>query len=167
MPGVYAVGDVVGKPTLAHVASAQGKVAVENIVGKKKAVNYDVVPAGIFTLPEIGRVGLTERQVRDQGISPKIGRFRYAGLGKAHAVGDPVGLVKILADPVTDRVLGAHLIGTHAADLVHEAAFAMQMQATATHVAEMIHAHPTHAEALMEAAEDVEGLAVHLPRKRT
>lgn len=167
VPGVYAVGDVVGKPTLAHVASAQGKVAVENIVGKKKAVNYDVVPAGIFTLPEIGRVGLTERQVRDQGISPKIGRFRYAGLGKAHAVGDPVGLVKILADPATDRVLGAHLIGTHAADLVHEAAFAMQVQATATHVAEMIHAHPTHAEALMEAAEDVEGLAVHLPRKRT
>lgn len=167
VPGVYAVGDVVGKPTLAHVASAQGKVAVENIVGKKKTVNYDVVPAGIFTLPEIGRVGLTERQVRDQGISPKIGRFRYAGLGKAHAVGDPVGLVKILADPATDRVLGAHVIGTHAADLVHEAAFAMHVQATATHVAEMIHAHPTHAEALMEAAEDVEGLAVHLPRKRT
>ena len=167
VPGVYAVGDVVGKAMLAHVASAQGKAAVENIVGKKKAVNYDVVPAGIFTLPEIGRVGLTERQVRDQGIAPKIGRFRYAGLGKAHAVGDPVGLVKILADPVTDRVLGAHVIGTHAADLVHEAAFAMQVQATAAHVAEMIHAHPTHAEALMEAAEDVEGLAVHLPRKRT
>lgn len=167
VPGVYAVGDVVGKAMLAHVASAQGKVAVENIVGEKKAVNYDVVPAGIFTLPEIGRVGLTERQVRDQGISPKIGRFRYAGLGKAHAVGDPVGVVKILADPATDRVLGAHVIGTHAADLVHEAAFAMQVQATATHVAEMIHAHPTHAEALMEAAEDVEGLAIHLARTRT
>lgn len=167
VPGVYAVGDVVGTAMLAHVASAQGKVAVENIVGKKKAVNYDVVPAGIFTLPEIGRVGLTERQVRDQGISPKIGRFRYAGLGKAHAVGDPVGLVKILADPATDRVLGAHVIGTHAADLVHEAAVAMQVQATATHVAEMIHAHPTHAEALMEAAEDVEGLAIHLARTRT
>ena len=167
VPGVYAVGDVVGKAMLAHVASTQGKVAVKNIVGKKKAVNYDVVPAGIFTLPEIGRVGLTERQVRDQGISPKIGRFRYAGLGKAHAVGDPVGLVKILADPATDRVLGAHVIGTHAADVVHEAAFAMQVQATATHVAEMIHAHPTHAEALMEAAEDVEGLAIHLARKRT
>lgn len=167
VPGVYAVGDVVGKAMLAHVASTQGKVAVENIVGKKKAVNYDVVPAGIFTLPEIGRVGLTERQVRDQGISPKIGRFRYAGLGKAHAVGDPVGLVKILADPATDRVLGAHVIGTHAADVVHEAAFAMQVQATATHVAEMIHAHPTHAEALMEAAEDVEGLAIHLARTRT
>ena len=167
VPGVYAVGDVVGKAMLAHVASAQGKVAVEHIVGKTQAINYDVVPAGIFTLPEIGRVGLTERQIRDQGISPKIGRFRYAGLGKAHAVGEPVGLVKILADPETDRVLGAHVIGTHAADVVHEAAFAMQMKATATHVAEMIHAHPTHAEALMEAAEDVEGVAIHLARKRT
>ena len=167
VPGVYAVGDVVGKAMLAHVASAQGKVAVENIVGKTKAINYDVVPAGIFTLPEIGRVGLTERQIRDQGISPKIGRFRYAGLGKAHAVGEPVGLVKILADPETDRVLGAHVVGTHAADLIHEAAFAMQVKATATRMAEMIHAHPTHAEALMEAAEDVEGLAIHLARKRT
>ena len=167
VPGVYAVGDVVGKAMLAHVASAQGKVAVEHIVGKTKAINYDVVPAGIFTLPEIGRVGLTERQIRDRGISPRIGRFRYAGLGKAHAVGEPVGLVKILADPETDRVLGAHVIGTHAADLIHEAAFAMQVKATARQVAEMIHAHPTHAEALMEAAEDVEGLAVHLARKRT
>ena len=167
VPGVYAVGDVVGKAMLAHVASAQGKVAVDHIVGKTQAINYDVVPAGIFTLPEIGRVGLTERQIRDQGISPKIGRFRYAGLGKAHAVGEPVGLVKILADPETDRVLGAHVIGTHAADVIHEAAFAMQVKATATHVAEMIHAHPTHAEALMEAAEDVEGVAIHLARKRT
>lgn len=167
VPGVYAVGDVVGKAMLAHVASAQGKVAVDHIIGKTQAINYDVVPAGIFTLPEIGRVGLTERQIRDQGISPKIGRFRYAGLGKAHAVGDPVGLVKMLADPETDRVLGAHVIGTHAADVIHEAAFAMQVKATATHVAEMIHAHPTHAEALMEAAEDVEGVAIHLARKRT
>ena len=167
VPGVYAVGDVVGKAMLAHVASAQGKVAVDHIVGKTQAINYDVVPAGIFTLPEIGRVGLTERQICDQGISPKIGRFRYAGLGKAHAVGEPVGLVKILADPETDRVLGAHVIGTHAADVIHEAAFAMQVKATATHVAEMIHAHPTHAEALMEAAEDVEGVAIHLARKRT
>lgn len=167
VPGVYAVGDVVGKAMLAHVASAQGKVAVENLVGNTKAMNYDVVPAGIFTLPEIGRVGLTEQQIREQGIAPKIGRFRYVGLGKAHAVGEPVGLAKILADPQTDRVLGAHLIGAHAADLVHEAAFAMQVQATATHMAEMIHAHPTHAEALLEAAEDVDGLAIHLARKRT
>ena len=167
VPGVYAIGDVVGKAMLAHVASAQGKVAVDNIMGNMKTINYDVVPAGIFTLPEIGRVGLTEGQVRERGIDPKIGRFRYNALGKAQAVGDAVGLVKILADPQTDRVLGAHLVGSHAADLVHEAALAMQFNAKARDVADMIHAHPTHAEALMEAFEDVEGRAIHLARKRS
>ena len=167
VPGVYAVGDVVGKAMLAHVASAQGKVAADNLVGNAKIMNYDVVPAGIFTLPEIGRVGLTEEQIREQGIVPNIGRFRYSALGKAHAVGDTVGLVKILAHPQTDRVLGAHLVGTHAADLVHEAAMAMQLHARARDVAGMIHAHPTHAEALMEAFEDVEGMAIHLAGKRS
>jgi dihydrolipoamide dehydrogenase len=166
VPGVYAVGDVVGKAMLAHVASAQGKVAVDNIMGNAKTMNYDVVPAGIFTLPEIGRVGLTEGQIRERGIAPKIGRYRYNALGKAHAVGDTVGLVKILADPQTDRVLGAHLVGAHAADLVHEAALAMQLNAKARDVADMIHAHPTHAEALMESFEDVEGMAIHQARKR-
>ncbi len=167
VPGVYAIGDVVGGPMLAHVASAQGKVAAANLVGQTERIRYDVVPAGIFTLPEIGRVGLTERQIRAQGVSPRIGQYRYGGLGKAHAVGETVGLVKILADPQTDRVLGAHLVGLHAADLVHEAALAMQLNATASQVAHMIHAHPTHAEALMEAAEDVNGLAIHLAGKRS
>ena len=167
VPGVYAIGDVVGKAMLAHVASAQGKVAVYNIMGNAKTINYDVIPGGIFTLPEIGRVGLTEGQIRERGIAPKIGRYRYSALGKAHAVGDTVGLVKILADPETDRVLGAHLVGAHAVELVHEAALAMQLNAKACEVADMIHAHPTHAEALMEAFEDVEGIAVHLARKRS
>ncbi len=166
VPGVFAIGDVVGGAMLAHVASAQGKVAVNNLVGYAGTMRYDVVPAGIFTLPEIGRVGLTERQIREQGIAPRIGQYRYGGLGKAHAVGDTVGLVKILADPRTDHVLGAHLVGAHAADLVHEAALAMQLHATASQMAAMIHAHPTHAEALMEAAEDVDGLAIHLAGKR-
>lgn len=166
VPGVFAIGDVVGGAMLAHVASAQGKVAVSNLVGHAATMRYDVVPAGIFTLPEIGRVGLTERQIREQGIAPRIGQYRYGGLGKAHAVGDTVGLVKILADPKTDRVLGAHLVGAHAADLVHEAALAMQLRATVSQMATMIHAHPTHAEALMEAAEDVDGLAIHLMGKR-
>ena len=167
VPGVYAIGDVVGKAMLAHVASAQGKVAADNLVGNAKIMNYGVVPAGIFTLPEIGRVGWTEQQIRERGIVPNVGRFRYSALGKAHAVGDTVGLVKILADPQTDRVLGAHLVGTHAADLVHEAALAMQLNAKAKDVTGMIHAHPTHAEALMEAFEDVEGMAIHLAKKRS
>ncbi len=167
VPGVYAIGDVVGKAMLAHVASAHGKVAVENLMGNAKTMNDDVVPAGIFTLPEIGRVGLTERQLRERGVVPKVGRFRYHALGKAHAVGDVVGMAKILADPQTDRVLGAHVVGTHAADLIHEAALAMQLDAKARDVADMIHAHPTHAEGLMEAFEDVEGMAIHLARKRS
>ena len=173
--GIYAIGDVMGKAMLAHVASAQGKVAVENIMGRRTAINYEVVPAGIFTLPEIGRVGLTEQQARERaqadGKNPdqavKIGRFRYAGLGKAQATGDITGLFKVLADAQTKKILGVHIVGAHAADLIHEAALAMQVGATVTQVAGMIHAHPTLAEGFMEAVEDVEGEAIHQARKRT
>ncbi|WP_447602784.1 dihydrolipoyl dehydrogenase [Nitrospira sp. Nam80] len=172
--GVYAIGDVVGKAMLAHVASAQGKVAVENILGEQRTMNYDVVPAGIFTLPEIGRVGLTEQQARDraqsQGRQPeqaiRVGRFRYAALGKAQATGDTAGLFKVVAEAETDRLLGVHIVGAHAADLIHEAAFAMQAGATVHQVADMIHAHPTLAEGMMEAMEDVGGRAIHMARKR-
>jgi dihydrolipoamide dehydrogenase len=174
VPGVYAIGDVVGKAMLAHVASAQGKVAVDNILGHPRDINYRVVPAGIFTLPEIGRVGLTERQARDEahvrGDSPetavKVGRFRYAGLGKAQGTGDTTGLFKIIADAKTDEIIGAHIMGAHATDVVHEIALAMQLRAKVADVAEMIHAHPTFSEGILEAAEDVNGIAIHLARKR-
>ena len=173
VPGVYAIGDVVGKAMLVHVASAQGKVAADNFLGHPRTINYDVIPTGIFTLPEIGRVGLTEQQARDRclaaGKDPqqalKIGRFRYGGLGKAQATGDIQGLVKVIAETDTDRILGAHILGTHATDLIHEAALAMHVGATASSVADMIHAHPTFAEGLMEAVEDVHGRAIHLARK--
>jgi dihydrolipoamide dehydrogenase len=159
---------------LAHVASAQGKVAVENIMGHHTTVRYDVIPAGIFTLPEIGRVGMTEQQAREQvqtaGQNPntavKVGRFRYAGVGKAQATGDTTGLFKVISESSSGRILGVHIVGAHAADLVHEAAMAMQVGATVTQMAEMIHAHPTLSEGLMEAAEDVEGKAIHQARKR-
>jgi len=172
--GVYAIGDVVGKAMLAHVASAQGKVAVENILGHPTQINYEVVPAGIFTLPEVGRVGLTEQQARERAQaagqhpdqSVTVGRFRYAGLGKAHAVGDTIGLFKVIADADTDKILGVHIVGAHAADLVHEAALAMQVGATATQVAGMIHAHPTLSEGLVEAVEDVSSMAIHQTRKK-
>ncbi|NOT23871.1 MAG: dihydrolipoyl dehydrogenase [Nitrospiraceae bacterium] len=175
VPGIYAIGDVVGKVMLAHVASAQGKVAVENIMGHQTTVRYDVIPAGIFTLPEIGRVGETEQQARERvqtaGLNPdmavKVGRFRYAGVGKAQATGDTTGFFKVVAESPSGRILGVHIVGTHAADLVHEAALAMQVGATVTQMAEMIHAHPTLAEGLMEAAEDVAGQAIHQARKRT
>jgi len=174
VPGIYAIGDVVGKVMLAHVASAQGKVAVENITGHHATVRYDVIPAGIFTLPEIGRVGMTEQQAREQvqaaGQNPetavKVGRFRYAGVGKAQATGDTTGLFKVISESSSGRILGVHILGAHAADLVHEAAMAMQVGATVTQMAAMIHAHPTLSEGLMEAAEDVEGKAIHQARKR-
>jgi dihydrolipoamide dehydrogenase len=172
--GVYAIGDLVGKAMLAHVASAQGKVAVESIMGHPARIDYDVIPAGIFTLPEIGRVGLTERQARERahaaGQNPdqavKVGRFRYAALGKAQATGDVTGLFKVVIDAATGKILGTHIVGSHAADLIHEAALAMQVGATAAQVAGMIHAHPTLAEGLMEALEDLEGAAIHQARKR-
>ena len=175
VPGIYAIGDVVGKAMLAHVASAQGKVAVENIMGHSTTVRYDVIPAGIFTLPEIGRVGLTEQQAREQvqtaGRQPdqalKIGRFRYGGLGKAQATGDVTGLFKVISEAGTGTILGVHILGAHAADLIHEAAMAMQVGARVSQLAEMIHAHPTLSEGLMEAAEDVDGRAIHQARKRT
>jgi len=143
-------------------------------MGHQATVRYDVIPAGIFTLPEIGRVGVTEQQARkrvqaagqnpDQALT--VGRFRYAGLGKAQATGDTTGLFKVIAESASGRILGVHIVGAHAADLVHEAALAMQVGATVTQMAEMIHAHPTLSEGLMEAAEDVAGKAIHQARKK-
>ena len=174
VPGLYAIGDVTGKAMLAHVASTQGQVAVENILGHERMIDYDVIPAGIFTLPEIGRVGLTEHSARKQaqakGKSPeqavRVGRFRYAGLGKAQAIGETTGFFKVIVDAETSKILGVHILGAHAADLIHEAALAMQVGATADQVAKLIHAHPTLAEGLMEAVEDVEGRAIHQLRKK-
>ncbi|MEK6604107.1 MAG: FAD-dependent oxidoreductase, partial [Nitrospirota bacterium] len=166
VPGVYAIGDVTGKAMLAHVASAQGKVAVRNILGRPATMSYDVIPAGIFTFPEVGRVGLTEQEARQRGMEVKIGKFRPIGLGKAHASGETSGLMKIITEAKTGRIVGVHLVGSHAADLIHEAAVAMQMGATAATLAETIHAHPTMPEGLMEAAEDVEGMAIHLARRK-
>src|SRR5215813_14272725 len=169
VPGIFAIGDVVGKAMLAYVASAQGKTAVENIMGHQTTIRYDVIPAGIFTLPEIGRVGLTESQAREwaaeANASVKIGRFRYTALGKAQATGDTTGWCKVIAAS-SGKILGVHIIGAHAADLIHEAALAMQVGATVAQVAEMIHAHPTLAEGFMEAAEDTDARAIHLVRKK-
>src|SRR5437899_6390897 len=121
-PGVYAIGDVVGKALLAHVASAQGKVAVRNILGHPTTMRYDVIPAGIFTFPELGRVGLTEQEAKEQGLEIKVGKFRPIGLGKAHVSGETTGLMKIITDAKTGRIVGVHLVGAHAADQIHEAA---------------------------------------------
>jgi dihydrolipoamide dehydrogenase len=164
VPGIYAIGDVTGKIMLAHVASHQGLVAVENALGGSEQMDYTVVPSGTFTMPEIGSVGLREEQAIEMGIKYKVGRFQFRRLGRAHAMGEITGMAKVISDGTTDKVLGVHICGAHAADLVHEGALAMKMGATAGDIAGMIHAHPTFAEALMEAAEDVHKMAIHSPK---
>jgi dihydrolipoamide dehydrogenase len=164
--GVYAIGDVTGGIMLAHLASKEGIVAVENAMGGSSEVNYEVVPAAIFTSPEIGSVGIREKQAVEKGLKYKVGRFQFRALGKSHAMGEIAGLIKIIADEESDRILGAHIIGAHAADLIHEVAVAMEKGLTAKDIAHTIHAHPTLAEGVMEAAEDVHDMAVHCPKKQ-
>lgn len=162
--GVYAIGDVTGKIMLAHVASHQGVVAVENALGGSERMDYSVVPSCIFTMPEIGSVGIREKTAVEKGMKYRVGRFHYRALGKAHAMGEITGMIKILADESTDRVLGVHICGAHATDMIHEGALAIQMGVTAARLGHMIHAHPTLAEGIMEAAEDVHGMAIHVPK---
>ena len=163
--GVYAIGDVVGGIMLAHLASKEGIVAAENAMGGNSEVNYNVVPAAIFTSPEVGSVGLREKQVVEKGIKYRVGRFQFRALGKAHAMGEIAGLIKIIADESSDRILGAHIIGPHASDMIHEIALAMEKGLTVKDIAHTIHAHPTLAEGVMEAAEDVHDAAIHSPKK--
>ena len=134
-------------------------------MGGNAQVNYDVIPAAIFTSPEIGSVGLREKQAKERGLKYRVGRFQFRALGKAHAMGEIAGLIKILSDEVNDTILGAHIIGPHASDLIHEIALAMEKGLTVRDVAHTIHAHPTLAEGIMEAAEDVHDAAIHCPKK--
>lgn len=164
--GIYAVGDVTGGIMLAHLASKEGIVAAENAMGGNARVNYEVIPSAIFTSPEIGSVGLRERQAVEKGIKYKVGRFQFRALGKAHAMGEIAGMFKIISEEETDRILGAHIIGPHASDLVHEIAVAMEKGLTVKDIAGTIHAHPTLAEGIMEAAEDVHDSAIHSPKKQ-
>ncbi|HBH62285.1 MAG TPA: dihydrolipoyl dehydrogenase [Nitrospiraceae bacterium] len=163
--GIYAVGDVTGGIMLAHLASREGIVAAENAMGGNARVNYDVIPSAIFTSPEIGSVGLRERQAAEKGITYNVGRFQFRALGKAHAMGEIAGMFKIISEEGTDKILGAHIIGPHASDLVHEIAVAMEKGLTVKDIARTIHAHPTLAEGVMEAAEDVHDAAIHCPKK--
>jgi len=166
VPGVYAIGDVTGKFFLAHVASHQGLVAAENALGGQETMDYSVVPSGIFTMPEIGSAGLREKEAQNRNSAYRTGKFQYRALGKAHAMGEITGMVKIISDAVTDAVLGVHICGAHATDLIHEGTLAIRMGATTRQLGSMIHAHPTLAEAVMEAAEDLHEQAVHVPREK-
>ena len=158
---IYAIGDVTGGPLLAHVATSQGMVAAENACGRYLRKNETCVPSCIFTTPEIGTVGLSEQEARRQGKKVKTGKFPTAALGKALAIGEPKGFVKWVADAETEQLLGAHAVGHHATDLIAEAAVAIRAELTATELAHTIHAHPTLAEAWMEAAHVLQGEPIH------
>ena len=163
--GVYAVGDVVGGMLLAHKASREGIVAASNACGTDMTMDYSIVPAAVFTSPEIASVGLREHEAVGKGMSIRTGHFPVRALGKAHATGEISGFFKIITDARTDRIIGAHIIGPHASDLIHEIAVAMKAGLAAKDVAETIHAHPTFSEGIKEAAEDVLGEAIHVPKK--
>ncbi len=160
IPGVFAVGDVIGNPMLAHVASAECKVAVGNALGNHFLMDYTVIPSGIFTYPEIGSVGLTEEQARTAGRDVKTGTVLLRSLGISHASGEIVGMAKLVADAVSDMIIGIHIIGERATDLIHEVAVAMYQGMTASALGYVIHTHPTFSELVSEAARDANGGAI-------
>lgn len=161
VPGIYAIGDVINKYQLAHVASAQGIIAAENIMGQETMMDYTAVPSCIFTHPELATVGITEQMAQEKEIPITVGKFNFMANGKALSMGEPEGLVKIIAHRESDVVLGVHIIGPHASDMIGEATLAVKKSMTARDLAAAIHAHPTLTEAIMEAAENVHGLSIH------
>jgi dihydrolipoamide dehydrogenase len=158
---IYAIGDAAGKYLLAYTASAEGCVAAANCLGNDQKINYAGVPNAIFTSPEVGSVGLREMQAKDLGHQVNVGKFRFIALGKAQAENETEGEVKVVADADTDRLLGVHIVGAHATDLIHESALAVRLGLTSTELGEAFHAHPVMAEAVLEAAHDVHGLSIH------
>jgi dihydrolipoamide dehydrogenase len=166
--GVHAIGDVTGKVLLAHVASHQGLVAAGVIAGHDERIDYRVVPAATFTHPEVASVGLTEAKAREAGHDVVVGRFPFTALGRAQTYGSTEGLVKVVADRKYGEVLGVHIIGPSASDLIPDGALAMHLEATLHDIADTIHAHPTLGESTMEATMVALGLPVHVtqPRRR-
>lgn len=166
VPGIYAIGDVTGLSLLAHVASAQGLVAAANAMGGDATMDYSAIPNCIYTDPEIASVGLSESKAKEQGRPVKVGRFNFAALGKAACIGETEGMVKVIADPANDALLGVGIVGPHATDLIAEGVLAIRYGLAAGQLADAIHAHPTLPEAVMEAAHDVRGRAIHKARLR-
>ena len=158
--GVYAIGDIVKTPLLAHVASKEAVVAVENILGRSAKMDYKAVPRCVYTEPEVASVGLTEAQADSMGIDIRCGKFPFSGIGKAMVIGKTNGFVKIITDE-KDVIIGASIIGPHATDLLAELTLCVQMKLTAKQLGGIIHPHPTLSEAIMEAAHDVHKEAVH------
>lgn len=161
--GVYAIGDVVPTPLLAHLASKEGILAAEHIAGKKvQPINLRLVPNCTYCDPEVASVGLTEAKAREQGYDVQVGKFPFSASGKARIMGEEEGFVKVVSEKKYDEVLGVHIIGPHATELIAECCVAMQLETTAEELGRTMHAHPTVSEAVMEAAENVHGLAIHI-----
>jgi len=165
LPGVYAVGDAVRGPMLAHKGSAEGVMVAERIAGQQSSMNYDTLAAVIYTQPEIAWVGKTEEALRQNGVNFKAGTFPFAASGRARAMRETDGMVKLLSDAETDRMLGVHIIGSHASELIGQAVLAMEFEASSEDVARTVFAHPTLSEALHEAALSVDGLAIHIGKQ--
>ena len=160
-PGIYAIGDVAGKQLLAHKASFEGEAAVGAIVGHPAPVNYAQIPGCTYCQPQVASLGLTEKKALAEGRKLKIGRFPFAASGKAKAIGHPEGLVKLIFYAEFDQLIGAHLVGYDATELLAELSLALKLECTAREIMETVHAHPTLSEAVMEAAADALGVCVH------
>jgi len=162
---IYAVGDCASPYMLAHVAMAEGEIAAENVAGGEREMDYSVVPSCVFTSPELASVGRSELDCQKAGIPVKVGRFPMVGNGRALTLGEAEGIVKIVADSKYERVLGVHILGPNATELISAACMAMKLEATVEEIAQLIFAHPTVGEALKEAALSVQGRAIHLPKE--
>ena len=162
VPGIYAIGDVIAGPMLAHKAEDEGVACAEILAGKAGHVNYDVIPGVVYTFPEVASVGKTEEELKAAGIAYKVGKFPFTANGRAKVNQTTDGFVKILADAETDRVLGAHIIGPEAGEMIHECAVLMEFAGSSEDLARTCHAHPTRSEAVKEAAMAVEKRAIHM-----
>src|SRR5205823_1236995 len=161
VPTISAIGDLIEGPMLAHRAEDEGIACVEILAGKAGHVNYDTIPSVIYTWPEMASVGLTEEQLKQQGVAYRAGKFPFLANGRAKAMDETEGLVKILADTASDRVLGVHILGPRASEMIAEAVAIMEFAGSAEDIARTCHAHPTLSEATREAALAVEGRAIH------
>ena len=160
-PQIYAIGDVIGGMMLAHKAEEEGIALVESLSGQAGHVNYNVIPAIVFTHPEVATVGMTENEAKEKGYNVSIGKFPLSGNSLSRAIGETEGFVKIIADKITDRVLGVHILGAHAGAMIAEAAMAMEFHASSEDIARTCHAHPSHSEAIKEAAWATFSQALH------
>jgi dihydrolipoamide dehydrogenase len=161
VPGIHAIGDVIAGPMLAHKAEEEGVALAEILAGQSGHVNYETGPGIVYTWPEVAAVGKTEEQLKEAGVAYKTGKFPFSANSRARVAAHTEGLVKILADAATDRILGAHILGPDAGTLIHEVVVAMEFGGSAEDLARSFHGHPTLNEAVKEAALAVDGRAIH------